>query len=111
MISSVLFYIGPVILGLIVIVTGIADIILTMRAKRRMKQALAGGMASNPELMRLAQHARDGLNQSELNEATGIIFQSLSQLTNDDRRHIERGLHQGSRSGEKRFVSDLMTLR
>ncbi len=105
-----LFYIAPVIMGVVVIATEIVDIVFALRAKRRMKKTLAGDMTSNPELMRLVQHARTGFNEAELNEATGIIFQSLQRLTDDDRRHIERGLHQGNKSGEKRFVLDLMTL-
>ena len=110
MISTVLFYIGPIILGVIVLTTGIADIVFAMRAKRRLKQAIAVDLASNPDLVRLAQHAKDGLEDSEINLATDIISQALPGLTVDDRRLVERGLHQESESGEKRFVSDLMML-
>lgn len=110
MISSVIFYLTPIVFGIVVISTGITDIILSLRAKRRMKEALSENIESDPMLKRLAQHASTGLDETELNEATRIISKSLANMTKDDQRLISRGLDQGNKAGEKRYVSELMTL-
>jgi hypothetical protein len=109
MIESLLFYVGPIVFAAIVIATKVVDIVLDLRAKRRMKETLSLSVKSDPDLMRLAKHAKAGLDESELNEAAGIISRSLDRLTEDDRRRINVGLHQGNRLGEARFVASLMT--
>jgi hypothetical protein len=106
--ASALAYLTTIVF-IVVISTGITDIILALRAKRRIKEALSDNIESNPTLKRLAEHASSGLNEQELSEATRIISQSLMTMTKNDQRLISRGLNQGNKAGEMRYVSDLMT--
>jgi hypothetical protein len=110
MIKSVLFYSAPLVFAAVVLVTGMVDIVRGLRAKRRLKETLSVNIESDPALKRLAQHASSGLDELELSEATRIISQSLGNMTKDDQRFISRGLDQGNKIDEKRFVSNLMTL-
>ena len=83
----------------------VKDAILTLRAKRRARALLAEKAAADPSVKALVWRS---LDEADLHRAAGAISDSLAELSKEDRRRIERGLHQPSRSGERRFMIELV---
>ena len=87
------------------VIAGVKDAILTLRAKRRARALLAEKAAADPSVKALVWRS---LDEADLHRAAGAISDSLAELSKEDRRRIERGLHQPSRSGERRFMIELV---
>jgi hypothetical protein len=96
-------------IGVAAAAKGVIDSVLGLRAKRRAHDLLSKQAASDPALRQLAsQAAGRPLDETELREAARVIESSLGSLSDSDRRRIEEGLHQPNRSGEQRYIEELI---
>jgi hypothetical protein len=88
---------------------GAIDAVLGLRAKARAHVLLSKKATTDPVLGRLAVRSTGRpLDETELREAAIAIEQSLDELSKGDRRRVEQGLHQPSRSGEQRYIEELI---
>lgn len=112
--SSVLAFI-PSIVFLVSVATAILTLwnaLLALRAKARFREALRARVLMDLEartlVTRLAEHRR--LTPVD-EEAARLIIEQIAEeaLSQSDTRWIEKGLYQKSKTGEKRYISDLLT--
>jgi hypothetical protein len=88
---------------------GLYEAVFGLRAKARARRLLARQAATNGVLRELAaRNSERPLDETELRQAARVIEQSLDGLSDGDRRRVEQGLHQPSRSGEQRFIEELI---
>lgn len=92
-------------------IKGVVDAWKGLRAKSRVRAKLAGKIGSDAELQRLASIARErDLNTTEVRAAADVIMARLKELdlSERDRELIAQGLTQRSKSGEQRYVTELI---
>src|SRR5712691_6935856 len=80
--------------------------ILALRAKERARDILHAETSVH-ELIEIA--SRRPLNQEETERARRIIESAAQHLVEKDRILIDKGLNQSSKSGERRYIHDLMS--
>ncbi|HTW71569.1 MAG TPA: hypothetical protein VME47_16900 [Acetobacteraceae bacterium] len=88
---------------------GVYEAVRGLVAKTRAHAALSSRAATDPVLRQLVLRSAGGpLSESELRQAALVIEQSLTGLSQGDRKRIEQGLHQPSKSGEQRYIEELI---
>lgn len=96
--------------AIVAAVMGFENALLALRAKQRLRVVLAERAGRDHEVRRLMElAARRRLDKFETEVARNVIEASAQQLPEEDRRLLEKGLHQTSTSGEQRFIGDLLS--
>lgn len=92
--------------GIVALVTLLRGF-LTFRAKTRFRTALRERALMHLEAQKLLQQHE--LSPADLDAARLLIEQIMSEaLSKSDAKLLEQGLHQPSKSGEKRYISNLI---
>jgi hypothetical protein len=95
------------------IVSIASEIIRGLRAKKAARVILARAAASDGPLHELAQKIGDRrLNDAEVEAAARTIedvLKNQGNLSEATLRHIGHGLNQPNRTGERRYIEDLMS--
>jgi hypothetical protein len=103
--ESLLFTVPAVLAGAAV-VNGILEARHGLRAKQRARHALQH--TSDARVLRYIKEFQNrNLTDAELADAADVITNSLTELSEGDRKYINRGIRQPSRSGERRFIQDI----
>jgi hypothetical protein len=91
----------------IVMVIGLKEAFLDLRAKARARKVLSRKAVSDPALQQLIKQTTPP-SEVALETASKAISSALAgELSDSDRKRIEEGLHQASKSGERRYISML----
>ena len=85
---------------------------LALRAKDRLRRKLHDGVITGTnvqQMKRLSKIAAERpLNPDEVEIARRLIEVAAQSLPTKDRVYLENGLNQSSKSGERRYIKDLM---
>jgi hypothetical protein len=87
--------------------SGIYDAIASLKAKSLAKTAIHERSGERLEKLVVVASSRD-LNDVEMIDAVDLIRSSIGPLSRRQRSRIERGLTQGNRGGERRYVRELI---
>jgi hypothetical protein len=95
--------------GISLSLLSLACALMTLKLKSRVRKKLLKESFSNLEIQRLQKIIRDhDLTIREIENARTLIGTVITSYPKDEKRLLEKGLYQKSRSGTERYISELL---